>query len=184
MRRRLLPMFALAAVTLVGACSSTSSPTSGTTSTTSAAAPGTSGTGPGSSTTAAPGTSAAVTAALTTALTAEGQAKATYDNVIAKLGQVGPFPNVAAAEARHITTLQQLAQAHGVTAPSGPFTGQAAPATLTEACQMGEHAEDAMVSMYDQLLPQVSGAGDVAQAFTNIRAAEHDSHLPAFEHCA
>lgn len=180
MGTRWIAMFALAGVTVLGACSSTTSSTQRSSPSTSAAAPGTSA----PSTSAAPGTTAAVSAALTTALTAEEQTKATYDNVIARLGSVGPFSNVAAGEAQHITTLQALAQAHGVTAPSGPLTGQASPATITQACQLGVQSEDAMVSMYDQLLSQVSGHADLVQAFTNIRTAEHDNHLPAFEHCA
>ena len=193
MRTRTLVGLALTGIVgLAAGCSST--PTSGTGSTsTSAAGSGstaTSSPGPGSTTTSSPGptstgpVSSSASSALTTALTKEHDAKATYDNVVAHLGDIGPFASVSSAESQHISTLEALAANHSVSLPSGPFTGQSAPDTKTAACQLGVSTEQAVVSMYDQLLPQVSGYPDLSTAFTNLRAAAQDNHLPAFEHCA
>lgn len=145
-------------------------------------APTASTTAPTASTTAP--VSGAVATALGTAMTTEGQAKATYDNVIAQFGAVAPFSTVSSAEAQHMDTLQALAQRYGVTLPTGPFTGQPAPTTFTAACQLGVTTEQQVVSTYGQLLTQVSEHRDVTQAFSNLQAAAHDNHLPAFEHCA
>jgi len=122
--------------------------------------------------------------ALTTALTKEHDAKATYDNMVARLGDVGPFANVSGAESQHITTLEGLATDHAVSLPSGPFTGQASPDTRAAACQLGVSIEQGIISMYAQLLPQVSSYPDLTNAFTNLRSAAQDNQLPAFQHCA
>ncbi|HVC71367.1 MAG TPA: hypothetical protein VNC61_14020 [Acidimicrobiales bacterium] len=122
--------------------------------------------------------------ALTTALTKVHAAKASYENVLTRLGDVGPFPNAYSAESQHITTLEGLATNHDVSLPSGPFTGQASPDTKTAACQLGVSIEQGIISMYDQLLPQVSSYPDLTNAFTNLRSASQDNQLPAFQHCA
>lgn len=140
---------------------------------------------PGSAVT--PGTSTAsgtVSTSLATAFTAEQQARATYDNVIARFGAIRPFATVTAAETAHVDALQGLAQRYNVTLPTGPFTGQPSPATISDACDLGVTTEHHLVSMYAQLLTQVQGYADLTQAFTNFQAASRDSHLPAFEHCA
>ena len=152
-------------------------------------APSVSTTAPnGGATTPGPGAtvpaSGAAATALTTALTAEHEAKATYDNVIARFGAVRPFATVSSAEAQHIDSLQTLAQRYGVTLPPGPFAGQPSPSTLTEACQLGVTTEQQVISTYDQLLAQVSGYGDLTQGFSNLQAAARDNHLPAFERCS
>jgi hypothetical protein len=178
----LMPMVALA---LVGAaCSGTA--TTGTTRTSGTGGPGptaTSGTTPatGASTTVPAGT---VASALTTALDTEHQAKATYDNVVAALGDRGPFANVSAGEAKHIATLEYLAQKYSVPLPTGPFTGQPSPATLTAACRLGVTVEQAVIATYDRLLPQVASVPSLVQAFGNLRSTSQTDHLPAFQHCA
>ena len=136
------------------------------------------------STTGAPTASTTVVASLGTAYTAEQQAKATYDNVIARFGPVRPFTTVRSAEVDHIDTLQGLAQRYGVTLPAGPFNGAPSPATLTEACQLGVTTEQQIVSTYSQLITQVAGYADLTQAFSNLQAASRDNHLPAFQRCA
>ena len=130
------------------------------------------------------GPAGVVATSLTTAITAEQQAKATYDNVIARFGPVRPFTTVRSAEVDHIDTLQGLAQRYGVTLPAGPFNGAPSPATLTEACQLGVTTEQQIVSTYSQLITQVAGYADLTQAFSNLQAASRDNHLPAFQRCA
>lgn len=158
--------------------------TSGTDATTTSprtSAPNVGTTAPDAGTTPASGS---VATALTTALTIEHEAKATYDNVIARFGAVRPFSTISSAEAQQIDSLDTLAQRYGVTVPAGPFAGQPSPTTLAEACQLGVTTEQHMVSTYDGLLTQVSAYGDLTQAFSNLQGAARDSHLPAFERCA
>jgi hypothetical protein len=124
-----------------------------------------------------------VPAALVTAWTAEHEAKASYDNVVVRLGERGPFANVSAAESQHIATLAALARVHSVALPSGPFVGQVAPATLAAACQMGVTLEQEMIAMYGRLQGEVVSAPDLVQAFGNLRANSEANHLPAFLHC-
>ena len=79
---------------------------------------------PGSSSPAAPGT-ADLGAILVRALTEEHAAQASYDAVVATLGEVAPFDRIATAEAQHVAALERVARAHGVdvatvTAPGSP----------------------------------------------------------------
>lgn len=178
----IVPMVALA---LAGAaCSGTT--TTGTTNTTGTGGPGptaTAGTTPATGTpTSVPGST--VASALTTALDTEHQAKATYDNVVTALGDQGPFANVSAGEAKHISTLEYLAQKYSVPLPPGPFTGQTSPTTLTAACRLGVAVEEGVIATYDRLLPQVASEPSLVQAFGNLRSTSQTDHLPAFQHCA
>ena len=179
-----VPMVALA---LAGAaCSGATTGTSNTTGTTGTGGPGptaTAGTTPATGTpTSVPGST--VASALTTALDTEHQAKATYDNVVAAIGDQGPFANVSAGEAKHIATLEYLAQKYSVPLPPGPFTGQASPTTLTAACRLGVSVEQGIIATYDRLLPQVASEPSLVQAFGNLRSTSQTDHLPAFQHCA
>lgn len=130
-----------------------------------------------------PGSGSALFVVLSTAWTAEQEAKATYDAVIAKFGEVQPFSAIAAAESRHIGVVGGLAARYGITLPSGDFPGEPAPATLTEACQVGVRAEQDVIDMYDELIPEVSGYPDLTRAFTALQAATV-AHLAAFRLCA
>ncbi len=179
---RSLVIVPLVALALVGA-SCSGSPATVTTTTGGPGPTATSGTAPGTGVpTTVPGS--AVASALTTALDAEHQAKATYDNVVAALGDRGPFANVSTGESKHITTLESLAQKYSVPLPAGPFTGQPSPATLTAACQLGASIEAGIIATYDRLLPQVASSPSLVQAFGNLRSTSQTEHLPAFQHCA
>lgn len=126
----------------------------------------------------------AVSAALSTASTAEQEALATYHAVVETFGDVRPFTSATDAEDQHVSTLASLAARYAVTLPTGPFTGQAPPATLTAACQVGVGIEQTMVAMYAQLLPQVSAYSDLTQELTSLQASARDNLLPAFQRCA
>lgn len=97
--------------------------------------------GPASSTSTSTSTSTAtsstVGSVLSTATTAEQDARATYDAVTEKVGDVQPFTTVADEEGRHIHTLESLASHHGVALPAWPISGKAPPPTLKEVCQDG-----------------------------------------------
>ena len=116
------------------------------------------------------------------ALTAEQEARATYANVIDRLGDVQPFTAVRSAETRHIATLTGLAHRYSVNLPAGTFSGETSPTTLRAACQLGVSTEQDIVTMYDELLTQVNER-DVTQAFEHLQAAARDDHLAAFQRC-
>lgn len=113
----------------------------------------------------------------------ERGAKATYDNVLARFGQVRPFAAIAQSESRHILALEKVAGAHGIDVSRVDASGQTSPATLPAACAMGAEAEQADVRLYDELLTQVQEYPDVVRTFTNLREASQNSHLPAFQRC-
>lgn len=168
----------VAGLTTIGvACSSTSN---------NAGAPGGSST---SVTTPAPSTSspstsssATVTSALTAAYQAETGTLATYRNVVASLGSVGPFPNIVNAEQQHVTTVTTLLNRYGVAVPAAG-AGQASPSTLSAACTLGVNLEQQIISMYTDQLPNVSGHSDITAAFQNLQSVARDNHLPAFQRC-
>lgn len=157
--------------------------------TTTPAAPGTNGTstGPGTSAGSSTGTAtadAALTPILQRAVQEERHAEATYRNVIAALGAIKPFTNIADSESQHVASLVQLADKHQVDVSTIDPAGEVSPSTKTAACQLGVAAEQADIALYDELLPQVTAWPDVTQVLQNLRAASQDSHLPAFQKCA
>ncbi|MGY1704832.1 hypothetical protein ACI79C_09675 [Geodermatophilus sp. SYSU D00697] len=129
-------------------------------------------------------TAADVEDVLVRALTREHEAKATYDNVVAALGDVAPFSAVAPAQAQHIAELEQVARSRGVDVTGIAVVGAPAPSTLPEACRTGVATEQAVIALYDELLPQVAAQPDVEYVLSNLRSASLDNHLPAFERCA
>ncbi|MDA8117454.1 MAG: hypothetical protein M0000_08820 [Actinomycetota bacterium] len=164
-----------------GSPSSSSSPSTasqGTTSTVRGSTGSTLNPSPSSSQPANP----ALVDAITKLYTAEAVAKATYNNVVLAYGEVGPFATIAQAEGTHLTTLAGVAKNHGVTLPSGPFTGAPAPAGYTTACQLGVTTEQNMIALYNQYIPQVTSYADATTALKNLLAAE-DNHLTAFQRC-
>jgi len=108
---------------------------------------------------------------------------ATYRNVVSALGSVGPFPNVVSAEEQHVSTITTLLNRYGVAVPAAA-SGQASPATLSAACNVGVSVEQQVIAFYGDQLPKVSAYPDVTTAFQNLQAVSRDNHLPAFQHCA
>jgi len=184
-RGRLLASASLAGILVLGT-SCSGSPSAVPASTGISTSTGPVPTGPGGTGSTASSTLPARTidSALTTALSAEHQAKATYDNVVLVLGDRGPFANVSSGENQHIATLESLARNYSVTLPAGPFTGQASPSSLTAACQLGVTIEQEIIAMYGRLLPEVTSSASLTQAFENLRSNSESDHLPAFRHCA
>lgn len=131
-----------------------------------------------------PTTAAALNAPLATAATAEGNALATYQAVVAKLGAIAPFTNVASSEQQHLAAVQTVASHYGLTVPSGPFTASPVPSTKTAACQLGVTLEQGVVATYAKLMGQVAAHPDVTNVFSTLQQAAQDDHLPAFERCA
>lgn len=137
----------------------------------------------GSASTPTPATTSGLATALDTAYASETGALATYQNVVKVLGNVLPFSTIVTAEQQHVTTVKNLLSAHGLAIP-GAAPGQSSPATLTAACSLGVSTEQSLIAMYDQQEPQVTAYADVVRAFDNLKQAESDNHLPAFQKCA
>ena len=122
--------------------------------------------------------------ALEEALDDEYKALATYDQVIADFGEVRPFSNIRAAEARHIEALYGLFTRYGLTLPDNPWPGRVERyPNLRAACEAGIAGEIANAAIYDRLM-QATQRPDILAVFHNLRAASQQRHLPAFQRCA
>lgn len=121
---------------------------------------------------------------LNEALDDEYLAWTTYDQVIADLGAVPPFPNIKDAEARHIEALCTLFMAYGLSVPENPWPGKVARyASRQAACEAGIAAEIANGKMYERLL-ETSARPDLLAVLRNLQEASQQRHLAAFQRCA
>ena len=122
--------------------------------------------------------------ALNEALDDEFRAWATYDQVIADFGEVPPFSNIRAAEARHIEALCMLFAHYGLPVPENPWLGKIARyASLQAACEAGVAAEIANGALYVRLLGATTRP-DLLTVLRNLQEASQQRHLPAFQRCA
>ncbi|PTN11060.1 ferritin-like domain-containing protein [Nitrosomonas aestuarii] len=122
--------------------------------------------------------------ALNEALDDEYRAWATYDQVIADFGNISPFSNIRAAEARHIGALCELFTQYSLSIPENPWPGKVERyASLRAACEAGAAAEIVNGEMYDRLL-KVTNHPDIQTVLRNLQAASQQRHLPAFQRCA
>ena len=121
--------------------------------------------------------------ALNEALDDEHRAWATYDQVIADFGEVQPFSNIRAAEARHIEARCMLFARYGLPVPENPWPGKVARyASLRAACEAGVAAEIANGAMYDRLL-RATSRPDIFTVLRNLQEASQQRHLSAFQRC-
>lgn len=122
--------------------------------------------------------------ALTDAINDEYHARALYQAVIARFGQVRPFTNIIKAESQHVEELRAVFEVYKLPVPADTYAGKAAaPATIQEACKIAVQAEIKNVAMYDRFLKFVKEP-DIVAVFTRLRDASADRHLPAFQRCA
>lgn len=123
-------------------------------------------------------------AAMTDAIQDEYLAENTYLRVLADFGNVLPFHNIVYAEQRHSESIAYLFVKRGLEVPASSWHINNVPAfdTVKEACAAGVAAEEANITLYDELLKKNLPA-DVKQVFTNNRAASLNNHLPAFQAC-
>ncbi len=116
---------------------------------------------------------------------AEGEyaAYATYDAILEEYGNVNPYANIMAAEAKHIDALKEILDLYHVAYPDeNPYLGMIeAPTSLAQAAQAGVDAEIANVLLYEEQLEAVADYPDIATVFLNLQAASQEQHLPAFE---
>ncbi|MGE5610456.1 MAG: DUF2202 domain-containing protein, partial [Bacillota bacterium] len=89
--------------------------------------------------------------AILAALDDERKAKAFYNAVIAKYGQVMPFTRIVHAEARHGSALLNLAEKYNIKTPADDWASKKidVPQTLAAAYQEAIKLEKENVAMYD-----------------------------------
>lgn len=129
---------------------------------------------------------APVVEAMNEALADERKAKATYDAILERFGEVRPFSNIVHAEQRHIEALLPLYARYHVLVPED--TTELPEVVFTEdmlgLCRIGVQAEIDNVRLYDEhLLPAVADYPDISAVMQRLRDASHDNHLPAFQRC-
>jgi hypothetical protein len=113
----------------------------------------------------------------------EYRARAFYNAVIEKFGEVRPFSNIVHSEGNHVNLWVNLFERYGVAIPPDEFAGQmSAPDSLQAACAMGVEAEIDNVQMYDRFLEFVTQP-DLQAAFRRLRQVSEERHLKAFERC-
>jgi len=121
--------------------------------------------------------------ALREALDDEYHAWTTYDQVVEDFGEVRPFINIRAAEARHIEALLGLFHRYGVEEPPNPWPGRVRRyGRLEEACSDAVTAEIENAALYDRLMASTRRP-DLLAVFGNLRDASQERHLPAFRRC-
>jgi hypothetical protein len=122
--------------------------------------------------------------ALRETLDDEYRSWATYDQVIADFGEVRPFSNIRAAEARHIEALQELFTRYDLQVPPNPWRSKVTRyASLQAACEASVAAEIANGAMYARLR-QMTLRPDLLRVFQNLQDASEQRHLPAFRRCS
>ena len=123
--------------------------------------------------------------ALGEALDDEYKARATYRIVISKFGKIRPFVNILESEERHIRALLSLFRKYKLSIPADNWTDSVkAPASVSEACQLGVQAEIENGEMYQRLLALTVDYPDVQRVFFNLQRASQENHLRAFQRCA
>ncbi|MBE9044018.1 DUF2202 domain-containing protein [Pleurocapsales cyanobacterium LEGE 10410] len=121
--------------------------------------------------------------AMIEAINDEYHARAFYNAVMDKFGEIRPFSNIVHAETRHAERLSRLFKRYGLPVPEDSFAGKVeAPETLQIACQMGIEAEIANVKMYDRFLDFIQER-DLRDTFTQLRYVSQNKHKVAFERC-
>lgn len=123
-------------------------------------------------------------AVLLEALDDEYHAWATYDQVIADFGDVTPFMNIRAAEARHIEALLFLFNRFGLQVPHNSWPGRVERyPDLQAACEAGVAAEVANTELYGRLLA-ATVRPEISLVLRRLQEASQQRHLPAFRRCA
>lgn len=121
---------------------------------------------------------------LSYAIQDEYLARAEYEAIIARHGNVRPFSNIIRAEEQHIRWLLDVYAAHGLQPPADPSAGVIVmPENLKSALETGVQAEIDNIAMYRAFLGDAAAAplpADVQVVFEQLQAAS-ENHLRAFE---
>ena len=122
--------------------------------------------------------------ALHEALDDEYRSWATYNQVILDFGEVRPFINIRAAEARHTEALLTLFARYGLRVPENTWVGRVDRyESLQDACEASAEAERENSEMYERLL-KMTQRSDILTVLRNLQAASQERHLPAFQRCS
>lgn len=113
----------------------------------------------------------------------EQKALATYEAIMADLGEVAPFSMIANAERRHIAALERIFDRYGIDLPTIPSFDVPTFGSLGEAAAAAAQAEIDNAELYDRLLSGIDNA-DVVRVATSLRDASLNQHLPAFQAAA
>ena len=123
-------------------------------------------------------------AILTEALEDEYKARASYQCVLNKFGDVRPFSNIIASENWHIGALSVLFQKYDIAIPDDNWeTKVEAPTSRLAACESGVAAEIENAAMYDRLIKLAEAYPDVQAVLRQLQRASQEDHLPAFQRC-
>ena len=121
--------------------------------------------------------------ALNFAINDEYKARAVYQKVIDKFGQVKPFSNIILAESQHISELEVLFNKYKLEIPQDDWDNKVNEySSVSEACSVGVTAEIENADLYDVLLKDIT-RDDIRIVFIALRDASRIKHLPAFERC-
>ena len=122
--------------------------------------------------------------ALEEALDDEYKARATYQLVLQKFGQIRPFVNILQSEERHIQALFSLFQKYQIPIPIDTWKDRVEmPNSVLSACEAGVQAEIENGEMYERLLAMTEEYPDVQRVFWNLQWASQQNHLQAFQRC-
>lgn len=103
--------------------------------------------------------------------------------MIADFGEIQPFFNIRAAEARHIEALTTLFTKYRLAIPANTWQGKIERyVSVQAACEAAVTAEIANGEMYDRLLAQTSRP-EIVVVLRNLQAVSEERHLPAFQRC-
>lgn len=131
----------------------------------------------------APSLSPAEQADLLAALDDEYRAHATYSQVVADFGAVGPFAHIADSEQRHADAVARLLQRHGVPVPANSWPGRVPRyGSVREACEAAVAAELANGALYERLLAGTTRP-DLLAVYRHLQEASQQRHLPALRRC-
>ena len=119
-------------------------------------------------------------AMLTYAIEDEYLAKAEYELIMDKYGDMRPFSNIARAEKRHIEWVMELFNTYGYTIPADTAKNHVVlPQNLKNAFETGVQAEIDNIAMYEVFLERELPA-DVRDVFEQLKRAS-ENHLRAFQ---
>lgn len=111
----------------------------------------------------------------------ESKAIAEYEAIIAKFGESAPFKNILKAEARHLASVEKLAETLGTKLTSFDAKSTVVlPATLQEAYKLAAQTEKEGVLMYEQFLKSASLPAEAKGVFTALMKGSQ-SHQKAYE---
>jgi hypothetical protein len=117
--------------------------------------------------------------ALTYSIEDELLARAEYEEIMEKYGEIRPFVNIIEAEKKHIEYLEPLLEKYGVEYPVIPDNSVILPDSLEESYRIGVEAEIANIAMYEKLLKNELPE-DIRDIFIKLKNASKN-HLKAFE---